>query len=257
MTNSNPDYSPPDEWLREVTSICEVIRAITIEAPSRVRRWPEYYRLYLELADLYLAIKWSPSLSTFSTPDGKPEVARIDEVNQRLAIIDFHFRAVIKGLSTIHEGGAIDYRRVALRRRLDQYLFSDSEWYQACQAQYCSGRVAADGLVLESRPFLIDLTINPAYQFTETLEQCRARLLDGIDFPDNPPQPVIDRSKLGDPKTFSVTSRKKRNHLTKACDAVCGTLYKVHGALGERFVREQPPPEALLRSVDGLPFNVY
>jgi len=205
--------TPPQELFRELADLGNLIFGMLTGPQVAVRRWPPYYMVYVGVDGLCREVSRATGYLSrgFTEPDGTVGADRIEGANACLARIDGHCRALADLLARIARHGLVTCGRPALLDVVSRHFSAESAWYQVFQQQYCSGRIAPDGRVLERNVLLIDP--HPASRATDGEKR-------------NP----LER------QTFELVSDQSRTLLGRRARKVQTDLNQVYTALGDFFV---------------------
>jgi hypothetical protein len=215
--------TPPQALFRELVELGNVTFNILTGSHLAVRHWPAYYMIYVQVGRLCRDLSQATGHlgRPFVEVNGEVDTPRIVAANACLARIGRHVRLVVDLLGRIEHRRLVIYGKPALQDIVQAHFLGGSAWYQLCQAEYCAGHIAPDGLVLDRTALLIDpypIDRVPDIQEKNLLQRQRFRLL-----------PMQSRTLLG------VTSRE-----------VQVKLNQVYAALGEFFVSQCPSVTDLL-----------
>lgn len=215
--------TPSQELFRELTDLGNLIFGMLTGPQVVVRRWPAYYLVYVQVDGLCREVSRTTGYLArgFVDADGKVSSDRIEGVNGCLARIDGHCRTLVDLLARIEREALASHGKSALKDVVSRHFSPQSAWYLAFQRQYCPGRVAPDGRVMDRSVLLID------------------------PYPD-PGAPATDETSLVQHQSFELTSDQSRTLLARTTRKVQTNLNQVYAALGDFFVGRCPSISELL-----------
>jgi hypothetical protein len=188
-----------------------------------VKRWPAYYLVYVQVEGMCREVSRTTGYLSrgFIEVDGMVSADRIESVNACLARIDAHCRSLVDLLARIERHTLVSHGKPALKDVVSRHFSPTSAWYLAFQQRYCSGRVAADGRVMERSVLLIDPYPDPGAAST-------------------------DATSLVAHQTFELASEQSRTLLGRTTRRAQTNLNQVYTALGDFFVGRCPSISELL-----------
>jgi hypothetical protein len=215
--------SPPQELFRELADLGNLVFSMLTGSRVVVKRWPVYYQVYVLVDGLCREVSRTTGYLSrgFIEEDGTVSSDRIEGANACLARIDGHCRALVDLLARIERQALVSYGKPALKHVVSSHSSPKSAWYLAFHLQYCSGRVAPDGRVLERSVLPVDPY--PASGATHT-----------------------DETSLVEHQAFELASDQSRTLLGRTIRQVQTNLNQVYAALGDFFVSHCPSTSELL-----------
>jgi hypothetical protein len=215
--------TPPQELFRDLADLANLVFNLLTGPQVAVRRWPVYYMIYVEIDGLSRDISRTTGFLShaFTEPDGSVNAARIEGINACLARVDRHVRTIVELLGRMAQHRLIAHGNPALMDIVRTHFSPKSEWYQACQKQYCAGLVSPDGRVLERTVLLLDPY--PSHGAAGIEENNPVQL-----------------------QTFELVSEQSRAVLGRTTRQVQVKLNQVYAALGNFFVHHCPSVKDLL-----------
>jgi hypothetical protein len=215
--------TPPQLLFRELIELGNLMFNMLTGPHVTVKRWSAYYLVYMEVERLCLDLSQTTGYLArpFIEPDGRLDTRRIEGVNACLARIDSHFRTLVDLLARIERQQLVSYHKPALEDVIRIHFLPESAWYQACQAHYCAGRVAPDGLVLARMALLFD-----PYPICQVAD--------------------IQQKNLLQRQRFRLLPTQSRTLLGRTSREVQVKLNQVYAGLGAFFVANCPSVKELL-----------
>jgi hypothetical protein len=205
--------TPPQELFRELSDIGGLVFNLLTGPKLKVKRWPPYYQIYVELDRLCWSVSRATAylLEPFDEADGHPDLDRIEGANLCFGRIDASFKAIVNILAHMDRRQLIMYENPPLKDLVYNHFSPKSAWYMALNEQYFSGRISANGRMLERNALLLDPV--PTY-----------RVLD------------IEEKHLAPWQNFDLTSEESRTVLVRTVNQVQKRLGEVYAAVGSHFV---------------------
>jgi hypothetical protein len=215
--------TPPQQLFRELTDLANLVFSMLTGPQVLVKRWPVYYLVYVQVDGLCREVSRTTGYLSrgFIDADGTVGSDRIKDVNACLARIDRHCLTLIDLLARVELHALASHGKPALKNVVTSHFSPESAWCLAFRQQYCSGRVAPDGRVLERSVLLIDPY--PSSGATG-----------------------IDATCLVEHQTFELASDQSRTLLGRTTRKVQTNLNQVYAALGNFFVDRCPSISDLL-----------
>jgi hypothetical protein len=215
--------TPPQELFRELTDLGSLVFSMLTGPQAVVRRWPAWYMAYVQIDGLCREVSRATGYLSrgFIEAGGRVSSGRIEGANACLARVDGHCRTMADLLARIERHGLVTYGRPTLKDVVSTHFSPESAWYQAFQQQYCSGRIAPDGRVLER-------TVLPVDPYPAS------GAADGA------------KSNLPERQTFELVSDQSRTLLGRTARKVQTDLNQVYAAMGDFLVDRSPSTSELL-----------
>lgn len=215
--------TPPQQLFRELADLANLVFSMLTGPQVLVKRWPAYYMMYVQVDELCREVSRTTAYLSrgFIEADGTVSSERIEDANACLARIDRHCLDLIDLLARIELHALASHGKPALKNVVISHFSPESPWRLAFRQQYCSGRVALDGSMLERSVLLIDPY--PASEASGTDETCF----------------VVHQ-------TFELVSDQSRTLLGRTTRKVQTSLNQVYAALGNFFVDRCSSTQELL-----------
>lgn len=215
--------TPPQNLFRELTDLASLIFSMFTGPQVEVRRWLAYYMVYVQVDGLCREVSRATGYLSrgFIEANGAVSSDRIEDVNTCLARIDGCCLALADLLARVETEALVSHSKPALNNVVSIHFSPKSAWYRAFRQQYCSGRVASDGHVLERSVLLID-----PYPACGTAGTGQTRLVEH--------------------ERFELASDQSRTLLVRTGRKVQTNLNQVYAALGKFFVDRCPSTNELL-----------
>jgi hypothetical protein len=146
--------TPPAGMLRELRDVDGLILEL-VAAPGRADwHWPSYYLLYVDVERMAWLVQRAGNVLAHGGADDDDEDAgavrdAFGAVRDKLLQIVAQLWRMSGNLGTVIEDKA-------LRRRIRAHFHPKSAWYQALHDDYCAGRLAEGGRVLERTILVLD-----------------------------------------------------------------------------------------------------
>jgi hypothetical protein len=215
--------TPPQELFRELADLGNLVFSMLTGPQVVVKRWPAYYLVYVQIDGLCREV--NRATASFSRglieETGSVSTERVEGANACLARIDGHCRTLVDLLARIEREALVNHGKPALKDVVSRHFSPESAWRQAFQQQYCAGRVAADGRVMERSVLLID------------------------PYPNLGASSTVEVSLVAH-QTFELASDQSRTVLARTTRKVQTNLNQVYAALGDFLVSRCPSISALL-----------
>lgn len=215
--------TPPQELFRELVDLGNLVFSMLTGPLVVVKRWPAYYLVYVQVDGLCREVSRATGYLSrgFIETDGRVSSDRIERANACLAQIDGHCRTLIDLLARIECQALASHGKPTLKNVVSRHFSPESAWRQAFQQQYCAGRIAADGRVMERSVLLID------------------------PYPDSGVPSTVGVSLVAH-QSFELASDQSRTVLGRTTRKVQTSLNQVYAALGDFFASQCPSISALL-----------
>jgi hypothetical protein len=150
-------YTSPSDIFRDIREIDELVLEL-VSHPDKARwHWPSYYLLYVDMDRMAWLIEHAgdalsrerPMLSVLKEEE-EPTLEEYAEcVSGTFDDVWKMQKSIVGRLFQISRGMTTVIEDKTLRRRARAHFYPKSAWYQALHADYCPGKVSADGHVLE------------------------------------------------------------------------------------------------------------
>lgn len=215
-------YTPPVEFFRELSDAQSLIMDVLTAPDLRVKHWPTYYRLYLDIDELEWRVPWASHhlRGRFMEEHGVFDAQLVAAANECFAGIGECQRRIIERLGDIELRNLITFDEKRMTHRLKCHLQPKSAWYLEFHEQYRAGAVSEDGQTLTRTILRIDP--NPVFRM-----------------------PDLDEKQLVQQQVFDLSTKEAIACLLFAIEQVGARISEVRARMGDYFVRHCTPKDLL------------
>jgi hypothetical protein len=151
--------TPAQDFMCEVADLAGFIDDVLAMPRGSRWHWPSYYLFYAEvdrLQGLLMRTRWlfEPPCASLGQPSTAQEGA--ESANELFAQLGQRQQAVVDWLSQMWRNTRTGTERTAAHERMEAHFHPKSGWNQLFRKRHCTGRMSADGAMLERAVLGID-----------------------------------------------------------------------------------------------------